>query len=296
MRTPARRVPVAPLRILASVVLVPLALALASAGCLDFEANNPLGSFSRGGTGTGPGGGTDEPPPPAAAPPGSVRIHFLTRSGGQTLGRHPGELNTSGSGERFFSSDLQYLVSGFRLVGEDPDGNPAEYTSDVIHLVDAVTDQTGNTHFVTLEDIPAGTYGTVEFRMGITDEEQVTLDPERDLELTFGTFHLDFKLNRSDGRFDYFRHVGFVFPTFSSILVQMGPASGQDFSSTVSLQLANDLVIEEETTAALEATLDVNGLYGDKTFAQLLNGSANTDIQTTLRDNAANTAWSVRVP
>jgi hypothetical protein len=296
MRETARRTRSAGRRHVAVVALASLAVALIMGGCLDFEADNPLGSLGRNEAGTGPGDGTDEPPPPAEAPPGSVRIHFLTRSGGQVLGRHPGELNTSGSGEQFFSSDLQYLVSGFRLVGEDPDGNPAEHSSDVIHLVDAVTDQTGNTHFVTLESVPAGTYRFVEFRMGITDEEQATLDPERDLELTFGTFHLDFKLNRSDGRFDYFRHSGIVFPTFGSVLVQMGPASGQDFSSSVSLQLANDLVIEEETTADLEATLDVNGLYGDKTFAQLLNGSANTDIQTTLRDNAANTAWSVRVP
>jgi MbnP len=296
MRTSASRFRIAGRRHFAFAVLAPLALALTFSGCLDFEASNPLASIGSHDPGSDSTGGGDEPPPPPPAPPGSLRIHFRTRAGGQVLGRHPGELNTSGVGEQFFSSDLQYLVSGFGLEGVDADGDPLEYESDVIHLVDAVTDQTGNTHFVTLENIPQGTYRTVRFRMGITDAQQALLDPDKDLELTFGTFHLEFKLNRADGRFDYFRHVGLVFPTFANVSVGMGPAGGQDFSSDVRLDLADDLVVEEETTATLEATLDINGLYGDRTFAQLSNGGSSESVQTLLRDNAADAAWTVRVP
>jgi hypothetical protein len=292
-----------------------LLILLLVGGCLDFEENNPVQVVERDSGDDGNDDDTDDPPPPPPPPPGSMRIHFLTRAGGERISRDPGNQNTSDAGEPFFSGDMQYMVSDFHLEDETRD----DFSAPIFHFVDAATDTSGNTHFVTLEDIPPGTYTTLRFRMGLSDADQLVFDPyDPEMLQTVWTdadgdtvYTLRPKLWTHDPDHpenyefaNYFNHSGLA-NFMTTIDVTWGPPSGMgDYSAEVTLDLGAGLVIEEETTASLDATIDINQLYHDSdgplTFVELgaLSTSTNPDsvtaFQTMMQENATN-AWTVDV-
>ena len=114
----------------------------------------------------------------AANTSGSFSIEFDNYVGDQALELEPAGSTdyryTTGSGQVFNLSTLRYYISGVRLEG--PDGAVYEDVMNVSANADEVTgyylvqEGEADSHFISLQDVPAGEYDKITFILGIPEE------------------------------------------------------------------------------------------------------------------------------
>ena len=135
-------------------------------------------------------GCSDEPAPPPVAPAapeeptgtGTVVVEF-----DHTVGNAPLELDRrtyeNAAGNQFGVTNLQYLVSRFRLHRPAALRHEGDYEPAAVHLRDARDDATRS---ITFDDVPVGEYASLSFVFGLENEDNVAgAHPELDAEMSW---------------------------------------------------------------------------------------------------------------
>ena len=180
---------------------------------------------------------------------GTVVIQFDNMVDGTPVQMNTGDY-TNAAGNAYTISTLEYVLSEFMLSGTDGD-----VMSDAPHYRDA-SDPTTAT--LTISDVPAGEYTTLEFRWGIDGATN-----------TDGTYPALDAIGMAwpammGGGYHYMRHEGAFTPTgggTGNFTTHLGPSMGTDYSFTVMLTLPSTLLLDGGQTATINVEMDVNEWY-----------------------------------
>lgn len=213
---------------------------------------------------------------------GTVVIQFDNVVAGAPVAMNSGSY-TNAAGNDYTITKLEYVVSDFALGGADGD----------FELMEAhYRDQTdGATATLTLTDVPAGEYTTLDFMWGIEGSKNMPgTYPELDADgmawpqMMGGGYHY----MRHEGSFDL--NGGGT----GNYTTHLGPSMMNDYSFQVMLNLPSTLRLNGGETRTIVVNMDVNEWYtgsADYDFNDYGLIMGNTAAQAILQANGS-TVWS----
>ncbi len=214
---------------------------------------------------------------------GTVILQFDHVVAGTPLQMNTGTY-TNAAGNEYSVTKLEYTMSDFTLQGS---GGSASF--DGVHYRDA---SDGTTATLTMTDVPAGTYTSLQFTHGIAGSDN-TAGAFPDLDNAGMAWPA-----MMGGGYHYMRNEG----TFAmegggtgNFTTHTGPSGGNDFSFPVSLTLPAALDLSDGATVTIHVQMDVNEWYVNPNMWDfndygLIMG--NQTAQTALKANGAS-VWSI---
>lgn len=213
---------------------------------------------------------------------GTVVIQFDNVVGGTPVAMNTGTYMNA-AGNSYTISRLEYVVSAFMLGGADGD-----FGVDGHHYRD---ESDATTMTLTLTDVPAGEYSSLDFVWGLAGPGNVAgAFPDLDADGMAWPAMMG-------GGYHYMRHEGSFTPTgggTGNYTTHLGPSMMTDYSRPVMLTLPSTLRIDGGETHTITLEMDVNEWYTgpnayDFNDYGLIMGNA--AAQTMLRENGAS-VWS----
>lgn len=213
---------------------------------------------------------------------GTVVIQF-----DNVVGTTPVAMNTAtytnAAGNQYTISKLEYTVSDFVLGGAS-----ATFDHDEVHYRD---EGDAGTASLTIPDVPAGEYTSLDFLWGIAPATN-TPGSHPDLDAAGMAWPA-----MMGGGYHYMRHEGAFTPTgggTANFTTHLGPSMGNDYSFAVMLDLPSMIRLDGGDTAVIVVNMDVNEWYTGPNMYDFNDYGAimgNTAAQAMLQANGAS-VWS----